>query len=94
MSFDLLIPFAILLVLVIYFIYTRSKFEKNIQDLYEEKFQVWKKNSKIEKEQTNCKKLVALIYEQDYKLHVELIDENIRKRLEIGKFSIGQLRQE
>lgn len=45
MSLDLLIPFGILLILVIYLIYTRTKFEKNIVTLYEDKFDNWKKNS-------------------------------------------------
>ena len=39
MGLDLLIPFGILLVLVIYLIYTRSKFEKDVVQLYEKKFE-------------------------------------------------------
>ncbi len=42
----MLIPFGILLALVIYLIYTRNSFEKNITKLYEEKFEEWKKHIK------------------------------------------------
>ena len=38
MSIDLLIPFGILLILVVYLIFTRNNFEKDITKLYEEKF--------------------------------------------------------
>jgi hypothetical protein len=41
-TLDLLIPFGILLVLVIYLIYSRTKFEKNVVDVYEKKFEEWK----------------------------------------------------
>lgn len=92
MSLDLLIPFGILLVLVIYLIFTRSKFEKEVVSLYEKKFDEWKKNSTIEKEKTSCKVLVGLVFKTDYKLHVELLDESVEPTLKKGKFDIKSLK--
>jgi len=54
-SYDLLIPFGILLILVIYLIYSRNNFEKNITNLYEKKFEEWKKHSTIEESKTSHK---------------------------------------
>ena len=92
MSLDLLIPFGILLVLVIYLIFTRTKFEKEVVSLYEEKFDEWKKNSTIEKEKTSCKVLVGLVFKTDYKVHVELLDKSVEPTLKKGKFDIKNLK--
>lgn len=90
MSLDLLIPFAILFIMVIYFIYTRNKFEKNLEKMYEEKFEKWKKNSKIEQKEKSCKELVALVYKKDYKLDIELLDNSISQTLKKGKFTVKE----
>ena len=60
MELDLFIPFAILIVLVVYFIYSRSRFEKEIVALYEKKFDEWKENSDltVSNEKKVCKELV------------------------------------
>lgn len=92
MSLDLLIPFGILLVLVIYLIYTRTKFEKEVVDLYEKKFDEWKKNSTIEQEKTSCKILVGLVFKTDYKVDIELLDESVEATLKKGKFGIKNLK--
>ena len=55
MSLDLLIPFGILLIMVIYLIYSRNSFEKDIGSLYEKKFDELKKHSTIELEKTSHK---------------------------------------
>ena len=77
MGLDLLIPFGILIAIVIYLIYTRSSFEKDITKLYDEKFDEWKKHSTIKEEKTSYKQLVGLVYKTDYKLTIELLDENV-----------------
>jgi hypothetical protein len=89
---DLLIPFGILLVLVIYLIYSRNNFEKDITQLYEKKFDEWKKHSTIEKEKTSCKELVGLVFKTDYKVTIELLDENIESTLKRGKFEVSNLK--
>ncbi|RXK05715.1 hypothetical protein [Halarcobacter bivalviorum] len=89
MTLDLLIPFGILLILVIYLIYTRNKFEKNIVDMYEEKFEQWKENSQAnENNKKVCKELVGIIYKEEYNITVELIDESVRRNLQQGKYKI------
>lgn len=89
MSLDLLIPFGILLTLVVYLIYTRTKFEKDIVSTYEKKFEEWKSNSDSNpSEKKPCKELVGLIYKEGYNVSVELLDECARSPLQRGKFKI------
>ena len=92
MTLDLLIPFGILLILVIYLIYTRAKFEKNIVKLYEDKLEEWKKHSIKEKEKTSQKELVGLVFKTDYKVNIELLDESVESILSRGKFEITNLK--
>ena len=95
MSLDLLIPFGILLALVVYLIYSRSKFEKEIVDVYEEKLQEWKKHaSNEEKKDEPVKKLAGLVYKTGYKVSVELIDESAIGMLEKGKFEISEIKKD
>jgi hypothetical protein len=89
---DLLIPFGILLALVIYLIYSRNNFEKDITQLYEKKFDEWKKHSTIKTEKTSCKELVGLVFKTDYKVTIELLDENIESTLKRGKFEVSNLK--
>jgi hypothetical protein len=91
-SFDLLIPFGILLVMVIYLIYSRNNFEKDITKLYEEKFDEWKKHSTIDKEKTSHKELVGLVYKTDYKINIELFDSNVESTLKRGKFEVSNIK--
>ena len=92
MALDLLIPFGILLVLVVYLIYSRNNFEKDITKLYEEKFEEWKKHSTIEEEKTSHKELVGLVFKTNYKINIELLDKNIESQLKRGKFEVSNLK--
>ncbi len=92
MGLDLLIPFGILLILVVYLIFTRNSFEKNIVALYEEKFDEWKKHSTIEKEKTSHKELVGLVFKTDYKINIELLDKNVESQLKRGKFEVSNIK--
>lgn len=92
MALDILIPFTILIILVIYFIYTRNNFEKNIVKLYEDKFEDWKKNSQVTSLQKPSKTLVGLVFKKDDKITIELLDENAKYLLERGKFEIDILK--
>jgi hypothetical protein len=89
---DLLIPFGILLIMVVYLIYSRNNFEKDITKLYEEKFDEWKKHSTIEKEKTSHKELVGLVYKTDYKINIELLDDNVESALKRGKFEVSNIK--
>lgn len=88
MTLDLLIPFGILLLLVIYLIYTRTKFEKNIVKLYEDKLEEWKKHSKNDEKIEHKKDLIALVFKKDYKISIEYFDEKIEDSLKRAKFEI------
>lgn len=89
MSLDLLAPFLILIILVVYLIYTRNSHEKELVSLYEKKFEEWKENSTVTtSEKTSCKELVGLVYKQDYKIEIELLDDSAQRLLENGKFKI------
>ena len=92
MGLDLLIPFGILLILVVYLIYSRNNFEKDIVKLYEEKLEEWKKHATKEKEKTSHKELVGLVFKTDYKVNIELLDESVESVLSRGKFEITNLK--
>jgi hypothetical protein len=90
-GFDMLIPFTILLILVVYLIYTRTKFEKNIVDLYEKKFDEWKEHSTHnEKNDKKCKQLVGLVFKEEYNITIEMIEDNesVKNSLQQGKYKI------
>ncbi len=90
MSLDILIPFCILLALVIYLIYTRSKFEKDIVSLYENKFEEWKKNTDYKKEDKITKDLVGFVFKEGYNVRIELLDESVKNTLEKSRFNIDK----
>ncbi|KAB7885220.1 hypothetical protein [Poseidonibacter ostreae] len=93
MSLDMLIPFGILLALVVYLIFTRSKFEKEVVEVYEKKFDEWKEfNTTTTKEVEPAKVLVGLVYKTGYKVSVELLDESAKAQLEKGKFEISEIK--
>ena len=92
MGLDLLIPFGILLILVVYLIFTRNNFEKDIVKLYEEKLEEWKKYSTNEKEKTSHKELVGLVFKTDYKINIELLDDNVESALKRGKFEVSNIK--
>jgi hypothetical protein len=89
----MLIPFGILLALVVYLIFTRSKFEKDVVDVYEKKFEEWKEfNTTTTKEVEPVKQLVGLVYKTGYKVSVELLDDSAKAQLEKGKFEISNIK--
>lgn len=93
MSLDMMIPFGILLALVVYLIFTRSKFEKDVVDVYEKKFEEWKEfNTTTTKDTEDPKTLVGLVYKTGYKVSIELLDESAKAQLEKGKFEISDIK--
>jgi len=89
-ALDLVIPFGILLCLVIYLIYSRNQFEKRMLFLYEEKFQEWKKHHSKSNEKSSNKELVGLIFKENDKIKVELLNQEVKRRVEQGKFDIKE----
>ncbi len=95
MSLDMLVPFGILLVLVVYLIFTRSKFEKEVVDVYEKKFEEWKEfNTTTTKKTEAAKNLVGLVYKTGYKVDIELLNDSAKIQLEKGKFKISSIKVE
>lgn len=85
---DMLIPFIMLLIITIGLILERKYHEDKISDLYEEKFENWKKHSSHSEEKKSCKELVGLVFLEDEKLNIELLDKKVEDRLERKKYTI------
>lgn len=90
MGIDIIIAFAILVGLIVYFIYSRTKFEKNIVNLYEQKFEQWKIHNPSSTLKPSCKELVGLVFKQNGKLSVELFKNEVKQTLKQGKFEIKE----
>lgn len=87
MGLDLLIPFGILLALVVYLIYSRSHFEKDIVKLYEQKFEEWKTHNGPTEPQESKRELVGLVFKKDGKIDIEVFESRVDTLLKRGKFS-------
>jgi len=85
---DMLIPFIMLLIVTIALVLERKYHEDKIVDIYEEKFTQWKKHSV--KDEIKCKELVGLVYLEDYKLSIELLNNDVKNILERKKYSIKE----
>ena len=85
---DMLIPFIMLLIVTIALVLERKYHEDKIVDIYEEKFAQWKKHSV--KDEIKCKELVGLVYLEDYKLSIELLNNDVKNILERKKYSIKE----
>jgi hypothetical protein len=86
----MLIPLVILGAMIAYLLYSRSKYEKEVVQIYEEKLKQWKEHSNPSKR--SSKKLVALVFDQDYELTIETLDDVCIDRLSRGKFHIGKIK--
>jgi amino acid permease len=84
---DLFLPFGILFVLVVYLIYTRTSHEKKVVNIYENKFQEWKKHHKGDEKKESKKELVGLVFKKDGKINIEVFEERTDELLQRGKFS-------
>jgi hypothetical protein len=86
----MLIPLVILGAIIAYLLYSRSMYEKEIVEVYEEKLKQWKEHS--DPSARSSKRLVALVFDQDYELTIETLDEVCVDRLSRGKFHIGKIK--
>ncbi len=87
MGFDMLFPFGILIVLVIYLIYSRNTFEKDILATYDKKYDSWKEHALKDVQQTSSKELVGLVFKKDAKIDIELFDDISLDKVQRGKFT-------
>jgi hypothetical protein len=85
---DMMIPFIMLLILTIALVLERKYHEDKIVDLYEDKFEDWKKHTNLEVESKSCKELVGLVFLEDSKLNIQVLDKKIIDRLERKKYNI------
>lgn len=93
MPISLMIPFGILFAIVAYLIYSRQRFEKEVVEVYEDKYENWKKHAPTLSEnevKVECKELVGLVFKTGYNIDIELLNENVRDRLSRGKFNIKE----
>lgn len=90
MELDLLLPMGILVAIVVYLIYSRSQFEKNMLELYEHKYEQWKKHHPTSNKEEETKTFVGLIFKENGKLFIELHEKSQKRHLEQGKFDIKE----
>lgn len=84
---DMTIPFIMLLIVTVGLLLERKHHEGKIVDIYEDKFDQWKEHHDAGNEKS-CKELVGLVYLEDEKLSIELLDDKVQDRLERKKYTI------
>ncbi len=85
---DMMIPFIMLLFVTIALILERKYHEDKIIGIYEDKFENWKTHTSKNTQETKCKELVGLVFSEDNKLNIELLNPKVQDRLERKKFNI------
>jgi len=85
---DMMIPFIMLLIVTIALVLERKHQEDKLAEIYDDKFEEWKKHSGLEKKEKHCKELVGLVFLEDSKLDIEVLDQKIVDRLERKKYNI------
>ena len=85
---DLTIPFIMLLALTIGLLFERKQHEDKIVDIYEDKLEEWKKHAEVNPKEKKCKELVGLVFLEDEKLNIEVLETKVLNRLERKKFTI------
>lgn len=87
---DMLIPFIMLLIVTIALILERKYHEDKIVDIYEKKYEQWKEHATLnpQEETKKPKELVGLVFLDNEKLNIELLDNKVEDRLERKKYNI------
>ena len=88
MEIDMLIPLIILGLMIGFLLYSRSAYEKEVVEVYEEKFKQWQEHSNLSA--VSHKELVGLVFDQDYELTIETLDDKCVDRLSRGKFHLKE----
>jgi hypothetical protein len=84
----MLIPFIMLLILTIALILERKHQEDKIVEIYEDKLENWKKHSANSGNTLKCKELVGLVFKDGDQLNIELLNEDVRARLDRKHFKV------
>jgi len=85
---DMMIPFIMLMIVTIALILERKFQEEKIVEIYDEKFENWKKHTPTVENTKKCKELVGLVFLEDDKLNIEVLDKKVIDRLERNSFHI------
>jgi len=84
----MIIPFIMLLIITVGLLLERKYNESKIVDIYEDKFEEWKKHATTSQNEKQCKELVGLVFFEDNKLNIQVLDKKVIGRLERKKFTI------
>ncbi len=87
---SMMIPFIMLLIVTIALVLERRFHEEKIVNIYEDKFEQWKEHATLDENQSKPKELVGLLFLENEKLHIEVLDNKVIDRLERKKYSIKQ----
>lgn len=85
---DMTIPFIMLLILTIALVLERKHQEDKIVEIYEDKFEEWKKHNSLETKEQHCKELVGLVFLENSQLEIQALDKKIIDKLERKKYTV------
>ena len=85
---DMTIPFIMLLIITIALVLERKYHEGDIRKEFEDDYKNVKDYNTTNNENKKCKELVGLVFLEDSKLNIEVLDKKIVDRLERNKFNI------
>ncbi len=85
---DMMIPFIMLMIVTIALILERKFQEEKIVEIYEKKFENWKEHTPTIKNEKKYKELVGLVFLEDEKLNIEVLDKKVIDRLERKSYNI------
>ena len=84
---DMTIPFIMLLIVTIALVLERKYHENDMRNIFEKEYEEWKKHTP-NKEEKKCKELVGLVFLEDEKLNIEVLNKKVIDRLERKKYNI------
>jgi hypothetical protein len=85
---DLTIPFIILLLIVIFLLINRSRFESDVKKQFEEELEKYKNLETKQSIQPKSKDLKGLVFETEGKVTVEVFDDTTKSKIERSKFEL------
>ena len=85
---DMTIPFIMLLIITIALFLERKYHEETIRKEFEDEYDNVKKYNSENNGEKKCKELVGLVFLEDSKLNIEVLDKKVVDRLERKKYNI------
>ena len=84
---DIIIPITLLIIIIIYLIYTKISFEEGLKKDMADEFEKWKelefqKKDLVEKQNNDTEKVLGFIIEKNNKVEIFATDKNISRKLE------------